>query len=172
VTPPDEPDEPGPPDSTGREVGAPDLPRARAYTPKDRGPCLALFDSNVPRYFLPHERGEFESFLEDLPGPYVVLVLGDEIVACGGYAWSAGGRRVDLCWGMVRRRDHGRGLGRHLTLARLDSALRHPEVEEVGLSTSQRTAGFYERLGFRVVAVESDGYGPGLDRCEMRLRRA
>ena len=31
----------------------------RPYTPTDAPACLLLFDSNVPRYFAPHERQDF-----------------------------------------------------------------------------------------------------------------
>ncbi len=40
---------------------------------------------------------------------------------------------------------------------------------EVVLDTSQHSRGFFERFGFQQVARHRDGYGPGLDRCEMRL---
>lgn len=144
--------------------------RARDFEPGDRAACLRLFDSNVPEYFRAAERAEFERFLDALPGPYLVLGGGDDDpVACGGYALAGGGRRADLCWGMVRSDLHGRGIGRILTLERLDRAMVHPGVEVVWLSTSQRTTGFYERLGFEVVSTERNGYGPGLDRCDMRL---
>ena len=144
--------------------------RTRMYVQGDRALCLAVFDTNVPRYFRSGERGELESFLDDLPGPYLVLETAPgAIVGCGGYALADGGRRADLCWGMIRSEHHGQGLGRYLTRERLLRALRSPEIEEVALSTSQHTVGFYEGLGFRVVSVVCDGYGTGLDRCDMRL---
>lgn len=138
----------------------------------DREACLALFDSNVPDFFHEGERPEFEAFLDDLPGPYLVLLRDREIVACGGYALRDGGAVADLCWGMVRRDLHGRGLGRHLAERRIARAVTDPRVAEIALNTSQHTVGFYERLGFVTLSVESDGYAPGLDRCEMRRTMA
>lgn len=141
----------------------------REYRPTDLDGCVEVLESNVPEFFRDHERSEYREFLADLPGPYLVVSDGrDRIVACGGYAASTRAV-VDLCWGMVRRDLHGQGLGRMLTKARLDRALADPSVESVALSTSQLTTGFYERLGFRIVEVRPDGYGPGLDRCDMRL---
>lgn len=144
--------------------------RTRDYRPDDRDACLGIFESNVPEYFRSFEREPFEDYLDDLPGPYLVLEdPADGIVACGGYAVPAGSTSADLCWGMVARHRQGTGLGRRLTEARLARIRNEPEVREVRLSTSPRTRGFYERLGFVTVRVMRDGFAPGLDRCEMRL---
>ena len=81
--------------------------RPRPYTSADRPDCLDLFDSNVPGYFVDGERAEFEHFLDELPGPYLVLV--DErgaVVACGGYAIRPEDGVADLCWGMVHISRH------------------------------------------------------------------
>ena len=129
--------------------------------------CLAVFSSNVPEFFLESERGEFAAFLSDLPGPYLTLRSSSSIVGCGGYALRKEDGVADLCWGMIDSALHGRGLGRLLTQARLDLALQDPRIRRVALSTSQKTVGFYERLGFRVESMERDGFGPGLHRCAM-----
>lgn len=69
---------------------------------------------------------------------------------------------------MVRLERHRKGLGRALLHARIDAAKKDPGVRVIRLDTSQHTTGFYERFGFHITGVEPDGYGPGLDRCEMR----
>lgn len=142
--------------------------RIGGFEEGDRAACLLLFESNVPEHFRPDERAEFEAFLDALPGPYLVVRSAEGVVGCGGYALRDDGRQADLCWGMIRSDLHGLGLGRRLTLERLERAMRHPGVETVALSTSQLTRGFYERMGFEVVSTERDGFGPGLDRCDMR----
>ncbi len=143
--------------------------RARDYTPRDHDACMEVFQTNVPKFFKPHERDEFRDFLNALPGPY--LVFDDRayrVLACGGYAFRENGTVADLCWGMVRQELHGLGLGRVLTHKRIQRILRDVRVTEITLHTSQHTTGFYERLGFTTVDVQADGYAPGLDRCEMR----
>lgn len=148
----------------------PNSMRVREYTAADRGACLSVFDSNVPRFFVTDERAPFAAFLDALPGPY--LVLEDEdgaVVGCGGYAVTPGTATVNLCWGMVRQEHHGTGLGKLLTVARLERIRADAAIEAVGLDTSQHTVGFYQRLGFRTERVTPDGYAPGLDRCDMRL---
>jgi hypothetical protein len=73
--------------------------RVREYTTGDRDACLAVFDSNVPRFFTPAEREEYAAFLDaPLPGPY--LVVEDEagvVVGCGGYALERGTADAHLC---------------------------------------------------------------------------
>ncbi|RZJ45532.1 MAG: GNAT family N-acetyltransferase [Brevundimonas sp.] len=147
---------------------------ARPYTAADRAACLALFDSNAPRFFDPSERVGFEQFLDDLRWPYQVIERpdsegGGRIVACGGHAVEPDGRTVSLCWGMVEQGLHGQGLGRLLTEARLAAARAEPGVTAVRLDTGQHTTGFYERFGFVIERVVKDGYAPGSDRHDMRL---
>ena len=142
----------------------------RAYRPGDRNACLAVFDSNVPDFFVPSERDEFAAFLDDLPGPYLVLAdPAGAVVGCGGWAVEEGALHADLCWGMVHRDRHGEGLGRRLAEARIDAVRESGGVASVRLHTSQHTTGFYERLGFELAGVEDDGYAPGLHRCDLRL---
>lgn len=147
--------------------------RVREYTPADREACLAVFDSNVPAYFVTAEREAFAAFLDDLPGPYLVIEdEGGAIVGCGGYAVVAETRTADLCWGMVEQGRHGTGLGRLLLDARLDRIRADRGADAVALNTSQHTRGFYERRGFVTERVIPDGFAPGLDRCDMRLSTA
>ena len=142
---------------------------ARPYTVADRAACLALFDSNAPRFFDPSERAGFEQFLDDLRGPYPVSERDGRGVGGGGHAVEPDGRTVSLCWGMVEQGLHGQGLGRLLTEARLAAARAEPGVTAVRLDTGQHTTGFYERFGFVIERVVKDGYAPGSDRHDMRL---
>lgn len=144
--------------------------RVRAYTPADRDACLAVFDGNVPAFFVTQERAAFADFLDALPGPYLVVEDGDgAIVGCGGWAVVPETRTADLCWGMVARGRHGTGLGRLLLDARMDGIRADAGADAVALNTSQHTRGFYERRGFVTERVVPDGFAPGLDRCDMRL---
>ena len=144
--------------------------RVREYRCADRASCLSVFDSNVPSSFLPTERGQFEAFLDELPGPY--LLLENEagvVIACGGYAVPAGGSHADFCWGMVERSHQGLGLGRLLADLRLQRIRQDPDITHVLMNTTQHTRCFFEKLGFVTERVTPDGYAPGLHRCDMRL---
>ena len=136
----------------------------------DFAAALAIFDSNIPEYFSTAERAAFANFLVHLPGPYFVVEAPAEgVVACGGYAVVEPQGRGDLCWGMVRRDLHGRGIGRYLTMLRIEALRADVRVGHVILNTSHLTRDFYSRLGFTMVSATRNGFGPGLHRCDMRL---
>lgn len=143
--------------------------KSRSYRPEDLAGVLSVFDSNVPEFFTRPERMVFEEFLDSLQGPYYVVESGSTIVACGGYAIVSAESRADLCWGMVERGLHGRGIGRFLTEIRIRAARCDPRVRSVVLNTSQHTQAFYERLGFVTEMVTPNAFAPGLHRCDMRL---
>lgn len=144
--------------------------RVRDYAPADRDACLAVFDSNLHAFFDPAEREDFAAFLDRRPGPYLVIEDGEgRVVGCGGYAVEPGTATADLCWGMVAREHHRTGLGELLLDLRLRRIRAEPAVRDVALNTSQHTRGFFERFGFVTERVVPDGFGPGLDRCDMRL---
>lgn len=135
----------------------------RAYCPADRSACLKLFDSNIPEFFRPHERAEFENWL-NAPGEYLVIENAGEMVACGG-VWQEG-NRAGLAWGIVARHQHRQGFGTVLLLARL-KRLRELGARQVDLNTMPHTAPFFERYGFQVTRNTPDGYGLGQDRVDM-----
>ncbi|SEH20381.1 Ribosomal protein S18 acetylase RimI [Sphingopyxis sp. YR583] len=145
---------------------------ARAYTPLDEGACLALFDGNVPEFFSPAERHDFERFLIQRTSewPYQVLERRGRIVGCGGLAIEKDSHTADLCWGMIVKSLHGTGLGRMLAELRLRLAATTPGIAQIRLDTSQHTQGFYAAFGFEVLKITRHGYGPGLDRWDMLLR--
>jgi predicted N-acetyltransferase YhbS len=142
-------------------------PLIRPFAPADAAACLALFDSNMPEFFLPFERIDFEAYLLD-PGAYWVVEQQSQLVACGG-VWqdsSRPERPAGLAWGMVRRDLHRTGLGSLLLRHRLD-ALRDMGSAQCWIDTSQHSAPFFARHGFQEISRTPDGYGPGLDEVVM-----
>ena len=146
---------------------------SRPFISEDSPACLSIFDSNVPLFFSPEERAEFSDHLENLDAlttPYIVLVRGDAVVACGGLTVDITRQKASLSWGMVDRALHGQRLGSILTQARLTLARSISGLAEIELSTSQHTHGFYEGFGFMLSTVTPSGFGPGLDRWDMTLK--
>lgn len=142
----------------------------RAIDERDFDAALSIFDSNRPKYFNASERQSFADFLRQPPGPYfVVEALSEGIVACGGYAVVEPQARGDLCWGMVRRDLHGRGIGTYLTMRRIEELRGDTRVSHVVLNTSHLTQHFYRRLGFATTGIVENGFGPDLHKCDMRL---
>lgn len=144
----------------------------RPYEARDHEGCLAAFLSNVPAYFAETEVPEFQHFLAVRPeGTYLVAELHGRIVGCGG--WYAGGPGVGrLSWGLVHRDCHGMAIGAALLRARLASLFTDAQMTEVGIDTSQQSAGFFARFGFVRLAEVEDGIAPGLHLVRMQLRRS
>jgi GNAT superfamily N-acetyltransferase len=143
----------------------------RPYKRNDQDACVAIFESNMPDYFDPHDRSDLISFLDDLPGPYFVCVVpGRGICACGGYYTQAETRVAGLTWGMVHRDLHRQGLGRHMLDYRLAEIRAIPGIRIVRARTTQVTEEFFRRCGF-VPSVRRDGaFGPSLDFVELELQ--
>lgn len=142
----------------------------RPYTPADLEAVADIFRSNIPKYFTPEEEPGLRNFLNDLrSADYEVMEADGEIVGAGGIGLNDDGT-VSLCWGMVRGDRIGTGLGKRLTLDRMERAGEKFPGHPLVISTSQHTSGFYEKLGFRMTEHVPDGFGPGIDICRMRLQ--
>lgn len=142
----------------------------RNYQTKDQESCLALFDSNVPHFFAPHERTEFAEFLMTSTDPYFV-VADDQgyIIGCGGYYVNRERAAAGLTWGMVNSRLHRQGVGRFLLLVRLRHISQEADVRSVFINTSQHSHGFFAKVGFVVESIVENGFAPGLHEYKMIL---
>lgn len=137
----------------------------RPYAAADREPCLELFDSNTPASFTAAERPDYAAFLDAMPCPYFVLEHDGRIVGAGGYAIQ--GAEGRLVWGMIGKPWQRQGLGRFLVMYRLREIGKAGDTATVGIDTSQHTAPFFAKLGFKTLRVDPDFYAPGLDRVAM-----
>jgi len=145
----------------------------RIYTSQDKNACIAIFDSNCPRYFLDHERAEFIDWLEKEDRlEYYVLEIDDEILACGGIYKDDDLDQVGFAWGMVSRSHHGKGLGSALAKHRIKILDDKFPSYDCKLSTSQLTDAFFAKHGFVQTAYEKDGWGKGMDKVTMFRRRS
>ena len=140
------------------------------YSPADRDACLAVFDANTPYAFAPHERDEFSAFLDSPGGRYLVLRDPDgSVVACGGADLLASGRFGVITWAMVLPTRQRQGLGSMLTRAGMAYVAAIPHAERIVLETSNVSAPFYERHGFRTTKVTPNHYAPGVHLHNMAL---
>lgn len=140
----------------------------RRYTSDDLESVVAIFRSNIPKYFGPGEESGLRDFLEKFSDDYYVCEIDGDIVGAGGIAVNAD-QTVSLCWGMIREDHLGTGRGRALTEFRINKAREKFGGLPLVISTSQHTQGFYERFGFRLTEHTPNGFGPGIDICKMRL---
>ena len=108
--------------------------RIRPFAHGDKTACLRIFDSNLPYAMTPEERDGFAIDLDDTNLAYFVVEdeAGD-VIACGGF--EAGS--TTLCWGMVHRKYHRKGVGTFLLLERLRRLFELRGPCEVCVDTSQ-----------------------------------
>lgn len=143
----------------------------RDYQPGDRAACLAIFAANTPEWFAPHEREQFEAFLDNGPGTYFVMIdATGNVAGSGGIEVEEDRRTAWLTWGMVDPARHRQGLGRLQLEHRLELLRGNARVDRVCIDTSNKTAPFFERYGFVAQRIIPDGYAKGLHRHEMTLR--
>jgi GNAT superfamily N-acetyltransferase len=142
----------------------------RPYTPDDRAACAALFAANTPHWFAVHELEQYESFLDDGPGSYFLMLENGVIIGAGGIEVEPQRATGWLTWGMVDSTRHGEGLGKSLLDYRLEQLRADSRVTRVCIDSSQHTAPFYEKYGFTTQRIIPDGYAKGLHRHEMELR--
>lgn len=141
----------------------------RLYAADDLEAVVAIFRSNIPKYFGPGEEPGLRTFLADeRSGDYFVCDSDGKIVGSGGIALNDDGT-VSLCWGMVHNDHIGTGLGKEMTSYRIKKAREKWPTAPLVTSTSQHTEGFYKKFGFVTVEHTPDGFGPGIDICKMRL---
>jgi hypothetical protein len=140
------------------------------FQPADRAACLAVFDSNVPRYYHPHEREMFVAFIDSghflparlhkvgAPAGHLYVVKREGVLAaCGG--WYLDGTVANLSFGTVDRSMHRQEIGTFLLDARLKAIHDDGRATVVRLRTTPLVQGFYERARFKVVV---DGNTRGL----------
>ena len=141
----------------------------RPYVETDFDACLAIFDSNVPKYFAKAERPDFAKFLRIPNAEFLVASVDGIALGCGGSYLRGGIGR--LCWGMVHASGHHCSIGSTLLASRLDHLFNVAKASEVHLETGQHSAAFFARFGFRIVRVVVDGFAQGIDCVHMSLKK-
>lgn len=140
------------------------------YTPLFKEKCIALFESNMPRFFAPEELPLFIDFLDnDIEDNYYVVEKNAEIVACGGIFLDRETDEAGLSWGMVHIAEHKNGIGKLLTEYRINLLKEIYPGKVYKVDTSQHTEGFYLKRGFETIAVVPDGFAIGIDKYVMKM---
>ena len=138
-----------------------------------------MFNSNVPKYFLPEELKDFTGWLEKYEnrgpyepegeGAYFVAEEDGQLVACGGVFMGKHNNLAGMVWGMVDNRLHKQGIGRRFLLYRIEYIRQHYRQCNIRLDTTQHSRPFFEKYGFVVVKYTENGYGEGMHRYDMLL---
>ena len=157
--------------------------KARNFEERDTEACLRIFDGNCPPYFATEERTAFEHWLaclgKTLKNAYkntsmetyrVIEHEGGELLGCGGYYLNLDQTEARFAWGMIRRELQHQGIGRYLSMQRIEEIKVNYPLAEITLATSQHTVPFYAQLGFEVLDIIPSGFAPKLDKYEMKWK--
>lgn len=143
--------------------------RIRAYQETDRPALISLLQLNIPKYFAPSEEQDFIVYLnEHLEGYYVVEEEG-RLIGSGGINYNSDGTQARISWDFLHPDFQRRGIGKKLTLHRIQEIKKNPEILSISVRTSQLAYTFYQKLGFKLQKVVKDFWSKGFDLYEMEL---
>jgi len=141
----------------------------RQYTQNDRASCLAIFDANCPEFFAPNERNDYEQYLRMPAASYEVCDLEGRVVASFGLDGTNDGAQR-LTWIMLNPTLQGTGIGSEI-MNRVISKSQEQKSTLIKIAASQKSAPFFARFGAETISFTKDGWGPGMDRVDMEIRR-
>lgn len=129
----------------------------------DKGQLLEIIELNIPKYFAPEEKEDFETYLENKIDEYFVLTLNDKIVGSGGINYTESLTTAKISWDMIHSAYHNKGLGRLLLKHRLEHIKTQNKVKRIVVRTSQMANGFYQKQGFELKEIIKDYWSKGYD---------
>lgn len=130
--------------------------RIREYSPEDLEACIEIHRSNEPDFVAPESLESFVEFLQSGTSYLLVIENAGDVIGCGGLELVGDTDTAMLMHGMIHREYHRRGFGTTLLAARIALLETDERPLELWLRTSPRTAGFYDRFGFRLEKLDLD----------------
>lgn len=135
----------------------------RKFESKDKASVLQILQSNIPKYFAPEELEDFELYLEKEMEDYFVMEISRKIVGAGGINSFPKEKEARISWDMVHPSCHGQGIGRELTLHRIEHVQEKRSFEKLVVRTSQFVYPFYQKMGFKLEYSKKDFWAEGYD---------
>ena len=143
----------------------------RKYTAGDRDQVLEILRLNIPEFFAPSEEQDFVEYLENHARHYFIVEEAGRLAGAGGVNFGFDeGKKARIAWDFLHPDFRGRGLGRPLTLHRIEYIRQDPAVRTIEVRTSQLAYRFYEKLGFKLEKVEKDFWAEGFHLYQMSLQ--
>lgn len=141
----------------------------RPYHSGDKPQLLTLLNLNIPRYFALSEVADFSDYLDNHLETYFVIEEAKHIVGSGGINYFPQEATARISWDIIHPDYHGQGIGRALTLHRIDEIKKKPSVKKIIVRTTQLTYQFYGKMGFELEKVERDYWAAGFDLYQMKI---
>ncbi|SIR49242.1 GNAT family N-acetyltransferase [Pontibacter lucknowensis] len=141
----------------------------RPYTSADQEALLQILRLNTPTYFAPEEEDDFVLYLHERLEDYYVIEQDGQVVGAGGINYFDGHTWARLSWDLIHPAFQGKGIGRELTLFRINKLKEMPGMQWLQVRTSQLVYPFYQKLGFELEKVEQDFWAKGIDLYQMKM---
>jgi len=93
---------------------------------------------------------------------YFILKEKDVFLGAGGY-WAETTSEARICWLMIHRDYHIKGFGAFMMKKFEDLIKEEEKYTKITLKTIQKTALFYQKLGYTTTYFEKDYWAKGLD---------
>jgi ribosomal-protein-alanine N-acetyltransferase len=139
----------------------------RPYTQEDQTALILLLRLNTPEYFATSEEEDFLYYLNNHAANHYVLEVDGQILGCGGFNFSDDLTVGKISWDILHPHHQEKGLGRRLTLYRIEKMREVPSVCTISVRTSQLVYKFYEKLGFELKETAKDYWAAGFDMYRM-----
>lgn len=141
----------------------------RPYVLSDREVLIALLKSNVPRYFAQAEVEDFVTYLDYHQESYFVVEVDGKIMGSGGINYFPDEGMARLSWDLIHPDFQGQGLGKALTLFRINEIKNNTSIHTVVVRTSQLVYTFYQKSGFELMHIVKDFWAEGFDLYQMHM---
>lgn len=141
----------------------------RTYKSADKEELLNLLQLNTPQYFDASEEADFIEYLDHRLEDYFVVEERGKIIGSGGINYFPKSNLARLSWDMVHPDFQGKGVGKQLTLFRIEHIRKNPAVSLLIVRTTQLVYPFYEKMGFELEKTEKDFWAKGFDLYQMQM---
>ncbi|WP_224996418.1 GNAT family N-acetyltransferase [Cesiribacter sp. SM1] len=135
----------------------------REYTSKDKEQILELLRLNTPQYFDRSEESDFVEYLDLRVESYFVVEDQGKIIGSGGINFLDDNTEARISWDIIHPDYQGKGVGKQLTLFRIEEIKKIDAVRLIKVRTTQLVYRFYEKMGFRLEKIEKDYWAKGFD---------
>ena len=139
----------------------------RPYQPSDKSGLLKVFYLNTPKYFYKSEVDDFEEYLEHNADSYLTIEMNNSIVGGTGYYINENDNSGRITWIFFDPTFSGQGLGKQSVEYCLNLLGKDERVEIFIVTTSQLAYKFFEKFDYRIIRIEKNYWGDGLDLYEM-----
>ncbi|SEB68057.1 N-acetylglutamate synthase, GNAT family [Tenacibaculum sp. MAR_2009_124] len=141
----------------------------RRYTIEDIDKLIELLDQNTPVFFDATEKTDYIDYLTNEIEDYFIYEVNKKIIGCGGINYDIVNRTARIAWDIIHPNHHGKGIGKKLTLHRINLIKTNINIDTIIVRTSQLTYKFYQKMGFQVDSVTDNFWAKGFDLYLMSL---